>query len=383
MQMHVVMVTLFPADPHHIKGGVAGVARYLVDELKKYPDVKLTVVVPKGNVGESVCEKWDNFEVCRTGISRIGAMVPGTIYDILRGRKKLNKFLRQLKPDLVHYQGCTFLASNCQFPHILTVHGIAEYDALWERKGVVRWLRWLVLKLTEDYGRRRVPHIIMLSKYAQELLEKKTRPRKTWLIENPIAHSYFNVDWQFEAGRIFCCSRIRPLKNVLGMIKAFVHIVQRFPHSHLRIAGPPDAAYLRACKQETDANNLHNSVCFLGSLTIKDVQFELSRANCLAIPSFQENAPLTVEEAMAVGVPVVGARVGGILEMVENGRTGFLVDPYDTKSIYEAVSKILSDEALARSMGHYAREVAKKRFMASVICEKTLQVYHTVLSERI
>lgn len=380
--MHIAMVTLFPADPYHIDGGVAGVARYLVDELKRYPDVKLTVVVPKGNVGENLYEKQDNFGVCRVGIGRIGSMLPGTIYDILRGRRKLNAVLQQINPDLVHYQGYCFLSSDCKFPHILTVHGIAEYDALWNAKPPIRWFKWLLLKLTEDYGRRRVPHIIMLSKYAEELLHKKISPRRIWLIENPIAHSYFNVDWQFEAGRIFCCSKIRPLKNVLGMIKAFVQIVQRFPHSHLRIAGTPDASYLRACKQEIDANNLHNSVRFLGNLTIKDVQFELSKANCLAIPSFQENAPLTVEEAMAVGVPIVGARVGGIPEMVEDGKTGFLVDPYDTKSIYEAVSKILSDEVLAQSMGRCAREVAKKRFMASVISEKTLQVYHTVLSEK-
>jgi len=66
-----------------------------------------------------------------------------------------------------------------------------------------------------------------------------------------------------------------------------------------------------------------------------------------------------------------------------DGKTGFLVDPYYTKSIYEAVSKILSDETLARAMGHRAKEEAKKRFMPSVICEKTLEAYRAVLSEKI
>ncbi len=380
--MHIAIVTCFSKDPKHIEGGVAGVGKYLADELAKNKDIKLSIVVPKANLGETICTEWPGYKVYRVGVKRIWSFLPGIIYDILIGRRKLNAVLRQINPDLVHYQGYCFLSSDCRFPHILTIHGMAEYDALWNARPLIRWFEWLLLKLTEDYGRRRAPYIIMLSKYAQGLLEKKTRPRKTWLIENPIAHSYFNVDWQFEPGRIFCCSRIRPLKNTLGMIRAFVHIVQRFPHSHLRIAGTPDAAYLRKCKHEIDANNLHNSVCLLGNLSIKDVQFELSKANCLAIPSFQENAPLTVEEAMAVGVPVVGARVGGIPEMVKNGKTGFLVDPHDTQSIYQAISKILSDEVLARSMGHYARNIARRRFTASVISEKTLQVYHAVLSEK-
>ncbi|UCE99390.1 MAG: glycosyltransferase family 4 protein [Planctomycetota bacterium] len=379
--MHIVIIAPFPKDADHINGGVAGATKYLADELVKKNGIQVTIVVPRSNVGETTYEKWDNYQVYRVGAKRIWFILPGTIYAVIVGRGKLNKVIRRLKPDLVHYQGCAFLASNCKVPHILTVHGIAEYDALQNWKGAIRWLRWLVLKITEDYGRRRVPHIIMLSKYAQELLKEKIRAQKTWLIENPIANSYFNVDWQFEPGRILCCSRIMPLKNILGMIKAFIHIVQRFPHSRLRLAGTPDTDYLRACKQEIESNNLQNRVRFLGNLSVKDVQFELSKANCLAIPSFQENAPLTVEEAMAVGVPVVGAKVGGIPDMVENEKTGFLVDPNDTKSICQAISKILSDETLARSMGHRAEMVAKKRFMASVICEQTLGAYNEILAK--
>jgi glycosyltransferase involved in cell wall biosynthesis len=120
-------------------------------------------------------------------------------------------------------------------------------------------------------------------------------------------------------------------------------------------------------------------VHFLGNLSIPDVQLELSRANCLVVPSFQENAPLTIAEAMAGGVPVVAANVGGIPGMVENEKTGLLVDPHDTESIAEAVLKILSDESLARSMGQSGKQTAETRFRASVVCEKTLNAYQEVL----
>jgi len=377
--MHIAIVASFPKDADHIDGGIEGATKYLADELVKIDGIRVTIVVPKGNPGTTTCEKWDNYEVYRVGTRPIWSILPGTIYDILIGRDELNKVIRQVRPDLVHYQGCTFLASNCKFSHILTVHGIAEHDALWKGKGGTRWLRWLVLKITEDYGRRRVPHIIMLSKYAQELLKGKIRARKTWFIENPVAHSYFNVDWQFESGRIFCCSRISPLKNILGMIKAFAYIIQRFPHSRLRIAGTPDPAYLKRCKQEIEAHNLQTSVCLLGNLSIKDVQFELSRANCLTMPSFQENAPLTIEEAMAVGVPVVGARVGGIPDMVEDEKTGFLVNPYDKESISEGICKILADDELAKAMSERAKKVARERYRATFIAQKTLQAYCEVV----
>ena len=357
-------------------------ARYLVDELAKHPDVKVTVIVPRGPTGETVCEGWGDFNVYRLGKEGLWSFLPGTVYDVFARKRRIHSLLKQLKPDIVHFQGVTFLAANCEQPNILTIHGIAEKDAIWEsRWRVLRRPRRLLLKLTEEYGRRRVRHIVLISEYTRKFLPQKNRTRKTWLIENPVADSYFDVGWAFEPGRVLCCSRIRPLKNIVGLIRAFARVAQKFPHSHLRIAGTAEAAYLEACKEQVKAANIDDRVHFLGNIGIEEVQLELSRANCLVVPSFQENAPLTIAEAMAAGVPVVAAKVGGIPDMVEDGKTGLLVDPYDIKSIADGVSKILSDEALARSMGRCAKEAAGKRFRAAVICEKTLQAYREVLQE--
>jgi len=390
--MHVVMVTDFPTDRHKIDGGVAGAAKYLACELTKQPNVKLSVVVPKGAVGETICQQWEDFNIYRVAKEGRWRYLPGTLYDIFAGRRQMRSILRQIDPDIVHFQNATFLAANCQHPHVLTIHGIVERDAMWDRRwGPLRWPRWLLLKLTEEYGRRRVPYVILISEYAKRILPQKNKIRRTWLIDNPIADSYFNVDWQAEPGRIFCCSRIRPLKNILGMIKAFAVIVQRFGPpfllsqesrgAQLRIAGTAEPAYLRECKQQIKATKLQDSVHLLGNLSVKDIQLELSKAHCLAVPSFQENAPLSIAEAMAVGVPVVGARVGGIPEMVEEGKTGLLVDPYETEDIAEAIGRILSDENLANSMSQRAKQIAKSRFMASVVCRQTLQAYNEILSE--
>ena len=380
-RLHIVMVTPFSKTSDHIDGGVAGVARYLADELAKNKDIKLSIVVPKANSGETICTEWPGYKVYRVGIKRIWSFLPGIIYDILIGRRKSNAVLRQINPDLVHYQGYCFLSANCGFPAILTVHGIAEYEALLNSRGVRRIMRWLFLKLTEGYGRYKAKNIIWISDYARKLLQKKIKPEKAWLIENPVASSCFNVERKFQHGRIFCCGRITPLKNILGMIAAFEKIVKTFPYAELRIAGFGDADYLAKCKRAVCESNLQDRVLFLGFLGTKAVQDELSKAHCLTLPSFQENAPLIIEEAMAAGVPVIGARVGGIGDLIENGKTGFLVDPGDPDNIQKMMSKILSDDSLASSMSQYARQIAKQRFFAALIARKTLQAYQEVLGK--
>ena len=378
--MHIAMVTPFPEDSNNIDGGVAGAAKYLVDELSKQPNIKVTVVVPKGGSYKTTHERSGNYDIYRLSKTGFWKFMPGTLYDIFAGKRQVENFLRKLNPDIVHFQGLTFLAADCELQNILTIHGIAEKDASWDNRwGMLRSLKRLLLKSTEEYGRSRVPHIILISRYTSKFLQEKNSIQKTWFIDNPVADSYFDIERQFEPGRIFCCSKIRPLKNTLGLIKAFSLINQQYPDSLLRIAGSADADYLRKCEQEIIANKLIDKVQLLGNISIKEVQFELSKANCLVVPSFQENAPLTIAEAMAAGVPVVGANVGGIPEMVEDGKTGFLIDPNNINSICDAVIKIISEKDFVESMGHYARQIARERFSAFIVAEKTLQAYHEIL----
>jgi len=380
--MKVTMVTPFPGEPHQIVGGVEGVAKYLVDELAKMADISLTVVVPHGTgKKETVCEKWGEVYIYRLARRGFWKYFPGTVYDVFAGREQLHRFIQGLEPDLVHFQGATFLAAGCRRRSVLTIHGIAELDALYEgRAGAIRRLKWLLLKLTEGHGRRWAQRVILISDYVKMVLPESAS-RKVWRIDNPIADSFLSVDWEAEPGRIFCCSRIMPRKNIAGLIEAFGHVSRRVTQSQLRIAGTYEPSYLSDCKKQVEREGLQSRVHFLGNLSVKEVQLELSKANCFAMPSFQETAPLSIAEAMAVGVPVVASSVGGVPDMVDHGRTGFLVDPHDSRGIGHAIGRIISDDQLARAMGQRARDRVRRRFRASVVAQKTAEVYREILSE--
>jgi glycosyltransferase involved in cell wall biosynthesis len=374
------MVTLFPPEQGYIPGGVAGVAFYLANELTKKEGIKLSIVVPRKDRSDTVCENWGKYKVYKLGINRLASALPGIIYNILWGGRKLHRLLRELKPDLVHFQGYTYFATHYGSPNVLTIHGIAENDARWEKNGL---LRYCLHKINETLARRRVKNLILISKYVEEFLPKKNDINKIWAIENPIADSYFDVNWDYQAGRILFCAKLTRRKNPLGMVRAFALIAERYPDAQLRFAGnekrQPD--YVAECKRFTKASNLQDRVHFLGNLSVDSVQDELSKANCLVLPSFQETAPLAIEEAMAVGVPVVTSGICGMPYMVEDGETGFLIDPHNTEDIAESVCKILSDDNLAMSMSQRAQKAARERFRASVVCEKTLLVYKEILSQ--
>lgn len=84
-------------------------------------------------------------------------------------------------------------------------------------------------------------------------------------------------------------------------------------------------------------------------------------------------------EAMAHGKPVIGCRVGGVPEVVEDGASGLLIPPEDAEALTEAILKLVADHDLRRQMGAEGRRAVETRFPVSQMVERTLAVYERVL----
>jgi glycosyltransferase involved in cell wall biosynthesis len=95
-----------------------------------------------------------------------------------------------------------------------------------------------------------------------------------------------------------------------------------------------------------------------------DLAGHMARADALVLPSVSEGLGRVVFEAMACGTPVIGSRVGGIVEMVVDGETGFLVEPGQVDALAGKLAWILSHPSEARTMGRKAREFARGFFSA-------------------
>ena len=88
----------------------------------------------------------------------------------------------------------------------------------------------------------------------------------------------------------------------------------------------------------------------------------MAEADVLVLPSVSEGLGRVVFEAMACGTPVIGSRVGGIAEMIEDGENGFLVPPGDVEVLAERLRWVLSNPQETCEMGRRARTFAKRFF---------------------
>lgn len=155
------------------------------------------------------------------------------------------------------------------------------------------------------------------------------------------------------------------------LIDAAVHIIRRCPDVTFLIVG---RGRLRE-ELETQARSLGVDpyIRFLGHRD--DVRDLLGLFDVFVLPSLSEGMPLSLLEAMAAGVPVVATRVGGVIDVLEDGKTGLLIPPEDIQPLAESIITLLEDRALAKEIGEVARQVVRRRFSVSRMVDDYKEIY--------
>ena len=90
---------------------------------------------------------------------------------------------------------------------------------------------------------------------------------------------------------------------------------------------------------------------------------------------------MSILEAMAFGEAVISTRVGGIPEAVEEGESGFLLEPDEEESLYRAICRLTDEPELAERMGRRGYDIVKQKFDLQQIHQQLLNIYRRVLGE--
>jgi glycosyltransferase involved in cell wall biosynthesis len=119
-------------------------------------------------------------------------------------------------------------------------------------------------------------------------------------------------------------------------------------------------------------------VSFVGALAAEDMPAAYAASDLVACPSLcQDAAPVVLKEAMAAGKPVVGSRIGGIPEAIEDGETGFIVEPGDAAGLAAVIAACANDVSRCRELGLTARHRAE-RFGWDVIAQEIANIYDSL-----
>lgn len=148
---------------------------------------------------------------------------------------------------------------------------------------------------------------------------------------------------------------LEPYKNIDGLADAWRLAAPRLPGVELHLVGQGT----RTDVVERLLVDIPAQTRWTPQLTTPEVAEALDRATVLVLPSRSEGMGRVVVEALCRARPVIGSKVGGIRDLVEDGRNGILIDPADVAALAEALVAILADPERARRLSVAARESAE------------------------
>lgn len=171
-------------------------------------------------------------------------------------------------------------------------------------------------------------------------------------------------------------SNFRMVKRLRDVIRIFAQVLRNIPSRLLLIGDGPETG---AALEEARALNVVDHVQFIG--LVDDVVPFLRAADVFLLPSQSESFGLVALEALATGVPVIGSDVGGLPEVVEHNKNGFLAPIGDTSKMAEYTVRILSDPELFTAFGASARKRARDIFDYRKIIPRYEAVYERILKD--
>lgn len=375
--MKLALTAPYPYNPNRIPGGVAYVSYVLSKGFEAHDDVELHIVALTRETSRR-----ETIKVGRSTVHFIPEATRRIVPNMIQSIGKVNQELRKIEPDVVysHSSMCTLGAFKAGLPTVHCVHGVVRQEAR-VAKGKEKLILLMKLML-ENKAVANARHLVAISRHTEQEYRSIARG-KFHRIDNPVEDEYFACENAEEAGRVLYVGSISRRKNLLGLLSAVDIASKKMPEVQLVVAGgSSDPAYGREVREFMTKRGLSERVQLLGLVERRDLPTEMARCAIYSIVSREENAPCAIAQAMAAGKPVVASDVGGIPDMVEHGKTGYLTEYSDTAALAGYILEMLADHDLRRSMGEEARNRANQRFRKEIAVARALEVCNEALSNR-
>lgn len=174
------------------------------------------------------------------------------------------------------------------------------------------------------------------------------------------------VSHQNEVPEVVMVGRFTEKKGHVYAIRAFADVLRKGHEAHLTLIG--DGALETQCRGLVQDRDIEADVTFTGVLPQEEVATRLATADVALVPSVvahnhdREGSPTVAKEASACGVPVVATYHAGLPEIVEDGKTGFLVPERNVEGLSHRLARLLENPDLRREFGRAARRKMEQDF---------------------
>ncbi|WP_420573585.1 glycosyltransferase family 4 protein [Kordia sp.] len=300
--------------------------------------------------------------------------------------KYINKIIKKDKIDVLEVVDWTGISANMNFqiPQIMRLHGSDTFFCHLEEREIKQ-----ANFNREQKAYQKADKIIAVSQFVAEKTNLLFASNKeVTVIPNGIYINDFQPDiTKQKEGFILYFGTLIRKKGILELASIFNELIQKNQNCQLVLVGNDaiDAKEQRSTWeifQEVLSAEAIKKVNYLGTVDYDRMKTLISEASICVFPSLAESFGMVTIEAMAMQKPFVNTDYPWAKEIVEDGETGFLVNPKSHTEFADKINWLLTDAELASSMAKKARQEAIKRFDITKIADQNIKVYKSLVAEK-
>lgn len=281
---------------------------------------------------------------------------------------------RHYKPDIIHNHACWYglvIGGLVGAKRVETIHNTYNWFSWHER---IRYSFYLmlahrVIAVAEEIKTFTLRSFPFMNEKKFEVIYNGVDEQK--FVQAPDSSGMRSeLHIPQDAPVIGFVGRLTEQKGLRYLLEAAVQLRSSSPGIYFVIVGDGE---LRNDLQRLSESLELSNVIFTGFH--RDVKKYMCMFDALMLPSLFEGLPVTLLEAMAVGMPVIASRVGGIPEVLKDGVTGFLVEPQNVQQLVQKTEEMIKEPNKRTAMGLAAKELFTKKFSAAAMVKYTEDLY--------
>lgn len=294
----------------------------------------------------------------------------------------IGKKLKELQPDIVHGHhteiGSAFTAVNDYFPTVIGVHNNLSFL----RQVIHQKIHnYSLLNFLETKTLHWAKYITVDSNFMKDLINPKTLANII-VIPNCINPEFFKCREEHQRSKIksiVFLGKLRPEKGIKDLLDATKILIDQGKEFQLKIIGDYKTEYGEYIEKYAISLGVISAVSFKGWMEWEDAIKELCSSTALVVPSHHEPFGCSVAEGMALGMPVIASRTGGIVDSIQDKKTGILFEPGNSNDLAEKINYLLENIDHCGTIGNNAKEYSHKNFTPYIVAKKHIELYNRIL----
>ena len=349
-------------------------------------NICLTIVNNNSNINKEIIEiEYENIKIIyvRTPKLKLDFI---TFYQlkIYKVRKYLQRIINDF--DILHIHGTEHqyeaMSNGLDIPKIISIQGImSEYVKFIPFARYKQFLEWKLSSIYETKYLIKNHNFSCRTHWDSGYIKSKNKNAKIYMIWEMIREEFFYDHFSDKKENILFVGGKNPIKGLKELLVAYNSSIQSMGLK-LIILGNCTVEDIQIIINDEKLNSIK-----IGNIDCRGMQDSrgmiqaYNESYCLVHPTYIDNSPNSVCEAQLSGLPVIATNVGGVSSLIENKRTGLLIQN-TPKAIEIAVKTLCDDEILRNTISENARRVTRKRHHAETIIKQTLTMYEDIIKKK-